>query len=214
MLRRPGLVVRDYVIGKQKPYLNPLTYLFLGAAAQLLSLWLLEGMLREILLESFAQNELPMSGELVERMEEKLGTDFHTALCDTYLNSLQQGYSYAALFFFAIPFSVALYVTHRLTREPFTLGETTVFAFYTTGHMLLVTSITSPILFQIHTSVQAFSGPLIYLLITVQSHRHFFANRFSSWAATLVSILAAMMVFLPSILLIFIISFAVRLWSS
>ena len=47
LLVAPGSVIRNYVSGKQKPYVSPLTIFFIGATAVLLSIWYYEPFLRE-----------------------------------------------------------------------------------------------------------------------------------------------------------------------
>lgn len=143
VLRGSGTVAKDYVTGKQRPYLNPLAYFFIGAAMQLLVLWLLEDVIRQKIADSLRGNPAIANQPQTLQLEELLGEDLPTAMVHTYIVSLNQAYSYAALLFFAFPMAILLMVLHRVSGEYFKLGETSIFALYAVGQMLVVTACTT-----------------------------------------------------------------------
>lgn len=214
MLVRPGEVARDFVSGKQRPYVNPLAYFFLGAGLQLVSLWLLEDFIREGVRAGFQVNPGLTNGAQVEKLEKLLGEDFSSAYASTYLSSLKQAYSYAALLFYCFPFALCLALFHRISGERFWLGETMVFSLYTIGQMLVVTSVATVIAVKTFPQAQIFVGLGLYGLIAIQAHRGFFVKGWKSMLMTLISLFISAGMFFVSILFIAIISFMMRIFIS
>lgn len=161
---RPGVVARDYVSGNQRPYVNPLTYFFLAATAQVLAFWSVQDFLRNKLGGQIAEQlkQAPQS-EGNARIEEMLGMPMHEALTDAYLTGVSQGYSYAALIFFAVPFAFGLWLFHRLRGETFRMGETMVFVLFTFSQILICTAIMTPFTVRIDSTLHMLFALSIYV---------------------------------------------------
>jgi hypothetical protein len=212
VLRGPGAVAKDYVTGKQRPYLNPLAYFFIGAAMQLLILWLLQDVIRQKIVDSLRGNPAIANQPQTLQLEELLGEDLPTAMVHTYIVSLNQAYSYAALLFFAFPMAILLMVLHRVSGEYFKLGETSIFALYAVGQMLVVTACATLLITNFAPDLQVLVGPVLYLLIAWQSHSGFFKRTWLSRLMTCISVVISMGIFFASIVGILIASFAFRIW--
>ncbi|MEM7455638.1 MAG: DUF3667 domain-containing protein [Planctomycetota bacterium] len=207
MCRKPGHVAKDYVSGKQRPYINPLTYFFLGAALQIVSLWFSQQILKERVIADFE----PLKGSAaVESLKPSLGENVPEATAEIYISAMKQAYSYAALFFFAFPLAVFLMLFHKLGGEHFTLGETLVFALYAVAQMLIITAILTPIAVRIDMTVQMVVGPGAYIVITMLAHTGFFRRGFLARATTLISLVFAFLIFFASILAIFLASLLIH----
>lgn len=207
LLRHPGLVARDYVCGKHRPYVNPLAYFFIGAAAQMLALWLSESEIRDGFVEAFNSSNTAAEARgatpPLERLEKFLGADYSVSLANIYLSTMKQAYTYAALFFFSLPFSVLLMVFHRVSGDKFRLAETAVFSLFLTGQMLIVTAMILPISMRISPTVQTILGPSAYVVITAWGHRQFFRPTWVSRLMTATSLIISVAIFVTSILSIF-----------
>jgi hypothetical protein len=210
LLIRPGTVARDYVVGKQRPYIGPLAYFFLGAALQLVTLWIVEPQLRLMMTQSVRMEpgQLPPPG--IQRLEEILGEDFASAFASTYITTLQQGYSYVALLFFCIPFAFFLKFLHGFVGERFRFGEAMVFALYSVGQMLVVTAVLTPIALRIGAGVQAAVGPLVYIAVAMRARSGFMRAAWSSRVMTFLALLFSAMFFFIAIMVTLIGSFVVR----
>ncbi len=212
VLRGPGAVAKDYVTGKQRPYLNPLAYFFIGAAMQLLVLWLLEDAIRQKIDQGLRSNPAIANQPQTEQLEQMLGEDLPTAMVHTYMVGLKQAYSYAALLFFAFPMAVLLMLLHRISGENFKLGETSIFALYAVGQMLVVTACATLVITHFAPDLQVLVGPVLYLLVAWQSHSGFFKRTWLSRVMTCIAVLISIGIFFVSIVGIVFASFAFRIW--
>ncbi len=210
LLRRPGGVAKDYIRGKQRPYVNPLTYIFIGAALQMVSLFFNQSFISEGMQDSLNQlQELPPYQKPFADLESKIG-DVPTAFSRVYISSLQQGYSYAALIFFCFPFAVLLMAFHSMRGEQFKLGETSVFALFMVGHMLVITAFVTTLSLRLApAAMQSLVGPLMYFLIAMHGHTGFFQSTWISRLATTCALGLSTIIFVCSILGIFMVSLVV-----
>lgn len=210
LFRRPGRVPRDYVSGKQNCYVNPLTYFLIGTALQLVALWFTQDVLRDQLVTRF-QSSAPSATQQAQfsQIEEKLGKPMGEAMAESYFLSIQQGYAYAALLFFCVPFGLLLYWFHTLLGEPFRLGETIVFSLYIMGQMLLITAVLTPFCARIGTSVQMVMAMATYIGIPQWAHGDFFQSTWPSRLLTLLATGLSMLLFIASIMCIFLVTFVV-----
>lgn len=215
LLRRPGMVIRDYVSGKQKPYVNPLTFFFIGAAAQLLTIWILAPSLEGRIKQQVRDARATKAGsEMYEKLDERFGQDTGEFMASTYTNMLQQVYSYAALLFFCIPFAIALKVLHGAAGDRFSLGETIIFSLYSFGMILLLTAIISTLTMRISIGLQSTLSIVTYFGFIQHAHTRFFRNGGGSRLLTLISTLIASACFFSSIVAILIGSLVVSaLWN-
>lgn len=210
LFRRPGRVPRDYVAGKQNCYVNPLTYFLIGTALQIVALWFTQDILREQLVTQFESSKPSAAQEAqFEQLEGKLGKPMGEALAESYFLSVQQAYAYAALLFFCVPFALLLYWFHTLLGEPFRLGETIVFSLYIMGQMLLITAVLTPFCTRIGTSVQMVMALITYIGIPQWAHGDFFQSTWPSRLLTLVATGISMLIFVASIMCIFLVTFVV-----
>ncbi len=209
LFRRPGQVARDYVSGKQKCYINPLTLFLLGTAMQLAALWLTQDVLRNRMVQDFTQASMPAQQERLEPLEKKLGKSMPEALAESYFMSIQQGYAYAALLFFCVPFATTLKWFHALMGEPFRLGETTIFSLYIMSQMLIVTAVCTPITARLGTAPQMIMAGAAYTLIPQWGHTDFFQRTWASRLLTFIATGISAVIFVSSILVIFLVTFIV-----
>ncbi|MEM7782339.1 MAG: DUF3667 domain-containing protein [Planctomycetota bacterium] len=209
MLIRPGQVAKDYVRGKQKVYVNPLTFFFIGAAIQLLGLWICEGELRSVIKEQFTtqREQQPNIDRQMTEIESRVGKPADQFFADSYIGAMQQGYTYAALLFFSLPFAVMLFLLHRIIGSEFYLGETVVFSLYVFGQILIITAISLPLaLFIFGPILHGILSMFVYLIFPMHAHRRFFPPGFVSRAMTLMALLVSTATFGGSILVISVIS--------
>ncbi len=208
LCRRPGVVAREYCMGKQRRYVNPLAYFLIAAAAQLILLWCIESHLREILVVQFQRSAIPT--EATADLEIKLGRSLPDAMADAYISSVQQGYTYVALLFFSIPFAILLKWMHGLLGTRFRLGETMVFALFAVAQMLLITAFVTPLVLWLLPSMQVVVGPMVYLAIGMHAHGGFFQAGWVPRFMTGIALVISAAGFLVTILVVFISTFAVQ----
>ncbi|XZE54677.1 DUF3667 domain-containing protein [Planctomycetaceae bacterium SH139] len=209
---RPGGVARDYVSGKQRPYVNPLTYFFLAATAQVLAFWSVKGFLTKELSAQFEQ-QLKQQGPPPEgnsRLEELLGMPLQEALVESYLSGVSQGYSYAALIFFAIPFAGLLWLLHRWRGEMFRLGETIVFSLFVFSQILFLAAVLTPFSVRLDTWVHMSIMLSIYVGVSQLAHGEFFARTWTARLLTLMSMVIAWVPFVCSIIGFFLFAFLLK----
>ena len=204
LMLRPGRVARSYVCGDQRSFVPPLSYLFLGAALQLGSLWITGDYLRANLARQW--NASPAT-EAKQKLDDLFDGRAGEAMGEAYLASVQQAYVYAALLFFCLPFGTCLYLLHRLAGERFRLAETMIFAFYCFGQTLALTAVGS-LLCHRYTTVQMTMAIVVYTAVPLWAHGDFFRRSWLSRSFTLLATLVATAIFLLSIVGIFMVSVA------
>lgn len=209
LLIRPGQLIRDYVSGKQKIYVSPLTVFFIGATLQLLSIWLHGDRMRQIMLDEFATGRQESPAQF-ERMDRVFGGQSDEILATAYLDSLQQGYTYVALFAFCLPWAFLLYGFQSSGGIRFRLAETAVFSLYTFGTVLALTAVmgllTLPLAWTWHFPLSM----AIYGLYPQWAHTHFFRSGFRARLTTLLTTAASAAVFVTAIIGVFILSVLFR----
>lgn len=211
MLVQPGTVIRDYVSGRQRRYVNPLTYYFLGAAVQLLSLWINLNYIRQSTIDSFNTSIASQPPQVTETLQERLGANVGEAFADSYLSAIQQGYTYVALFCFCLPWAVTLYFGNRIWKVNYRLAETVVFSLYTFGQILILTAITGVIAIRWNLTLHGILALGIYLIFPLWAHHRFFPATWSSRATTLIATLISSGLFLAAIVSLFISSMIIRI---
>ncbi len=203
MMRRPGEVARDYVSGKQRPYVNPLTYFFVGAAAQLISFFLCLPIIRKNLRVEF-EKVMTQNAELATALEKVFSGEPVTAIIECYTAAIQQAYTYAALLFFCVPFSLFLLMLHRVAGEKFRLAETFVFALYSFAQMLIITAVTNLIALRIDPMLQSVLALGTYAVYPQWAHGGFFQRTWLSRLMTLIATFLTSCIFFSSIMFIFV----------
>ena len=200
LMIRPGQVAKDYVTGKQKPYVNPLTYFFIGTACQMISLFLCESILVRMLKERFTTGLPPQARTQLDTAFEG---DAAQGMAEVYISSVQQGYAYAALFCFCLPFAFLLYLLQRIAGDRFRFSETCIFALYCFGQMLVITAVTTPIAIRIGFPVQMATALGTYFVFPLHAHTGFFRSTWLARILTATTTLISSMLFFGSILVIF-----------
>lgn len=215
MFTRPGGVCRDYVSGKQKPYINPLTYFFLGAALQVFAFWWVADELRSRMVAELNQHQLIRNEEANAKLEELLGQPMAEALMDSYVSAILQGYTYVGLFSFVVPFAIWLWLFHSSTGEKFQVGETAVFGLYSFGQILVLTAVFGLVTFHLGNNAHLLMASSVYALFPQFAHTGFFASSWTSRLLTLLATLLAWCTFVLGILIMFALSFFLRiLWAA
>lgn len=209
---QPGRVCRDYVHGRRKPYVNPLSYFLLGATCQLGSLWFSAPLVRSSVEANIASLRAdPAQNATFERLDAIVG-DTATAMADVYLVVIAQAYTYLALFACVCPLALALWVLHR--RCGYQFAEVMVFSLFVIAHCLIVTAFTTPIFARISLVAQLVTAQGFYLGMTCWAHRGFFSPGWKSQAGTALAMLAAMLCFFASITVLFMISWLIHISSA
>jgi hypothetical protein len=203
LMIRPGIVARDYICGRQRPYVNPLTYFFIGTAVQLVSFFLCQSLLHNAMRSQIAEAFTQYPPDVVENLNKMFNGDPAVGIADCYVTSIQQAYTYAALFSFCFPIALLLMLGHRLAGEKFRLGETTVFSLYTVGHMLILTATVNLVLLRYAPSAQPFVALSVCLLYPLHVHSGFFQKTWSARLITLVSTVLGFLSFLCILIIIF-----------
>jgi hypothetical protein len=122
LLRSPGRLAQSYVAGHRRPYVNPLSYFLLGAAASVLLFQVEE--FRTVMTEGL--KAMPF-----------LTPEQSARFVELVLASIQFSYAYQ-LGFFVLAMAVAWRLLFR--KADFTFVENTVPALYATGHVSLLSA--------------------------------------------------------------------------
>jgi len=207
MFRDPGKVAKDYIAGRQREYVSPLTYFLIGAALQIVAYWIIQDGLQEMLENRLTEVLDEQKGLRPDQLAEAKAFFLSEAFLGSFVTTLQQVYTYAALFCFALPFSFLLWIMHRMAGEKFNLGETLVFAMFIFGQVLILTACLTPIVFMISPMLQAILM-LAYTIVPQLAHSSFFRR---TWRSRMVTFSATGLAFIP-FSLSFITIFAVTLW--
>lgn len=203
--RRPGILCSDYVQGKRKRYLNPLSYFFIGATAQLINLWLNSSFIRKSIEENIVHaRETPAQAEQFQKIDEALQGNTVDVFADVYITSLAQSYTYLAFLTFCLPMGMLLWIFHRWLKSNYHFAEVMVFSIYVAGHCLLVTAVTTPIFIRISMLLQVISAQGFYLGFALWAHGGFFRSGILSRFGTAAAVIGAMTIFFISIIVMFI----------
>lgn len=191
MITRPGKVPRDFIDGKRRRYLNPLTFFVLAASSQLVLIWLHGDALTSMMMQN-------IDAGLVERLGAR-GIDHPQAwVAERYLLLMQNAYTWMAAVAFVLP--VALLMRLFLRKREVNLAETLVWALYTTGFMILFTGVVGivalPLTGPWHGTV---IGPAVYLLYSPFAARGCFGPGKWPTLAGLLATLCGFVTFLVAI---------------
>lgn len=204
LMTRPSQVARDYISGRQRCYTNPLTYFFLAAALQLVSLWLMEDQLRKMLTESVQQaRSEAASQDGFNKLDEIFDGKAPEVFANIYVSSIRQAYTYAALFAFVVPFATMLWIGHRILGEPFRFGEVLLFSLFAFAQVLVITSLLGFITARISPVAQVIMSATVYTVYLLFAHRGFFHSGFLSYGVTFFATVFSTMLLLVAIVLIF-----------
>lgn len=165
MTRSPGSVVRRFIQGQRRRYVNPFTYLFFGAAVALLFFVLYRD-----------QYELWMQAKMAGLDENQ--DVLTTAQAREYgriLFSLSQQAAYTSLAM-CVPFALLIRLFAR--KRGINLAEAFVFSLYGFGHATLLGSLATPLLLLsgISIDVQVNISYAIYMLVFAHLAHGFFGR--------------------------------------
>ncbi len=149
MFVRPGTVALDYIRGRQRPYVNPLSYLLIGAAVSLLILpWVMEGSIggedggiSETMQMGMDLGMALNSGQLEAMSSEKRAVfeDLMARVIPVYMETLAETLQRVTSLL-ALALALLLAGFFRLFFGPrHTYAENAVGTLYTTGHYYLLT---------------------------------------------------------------------------
>lgn len=131
MLVNPGRVIRRYVDGQRRRYVNPFTYLFGGAAASLISFSLLHDAFTHWVQQTVAASAArvpqllpPEKAELFAQLDLKLAQ-----------------YNAYTMLLIALPFALLLRLFFK--KQQINLAESFVFALFCFGHVLFLNSVSN-----------------------------------------------------------------------
>ncbi len=165
MCLSPGAVIRRYVEGHRKEYVNPLTYALFGTAVSTVLFWYIgdspEAM-RELFQGTAAQ--LSLEGAKAEKfVEMQIGMIQYLSI-STALT--------------CIPFAILLRL--MFFRRENNLAELFAFSMYVMGHVFMVDLATAPIQFFLNFQINSWITLSIYLLVAVHATIGFFGGTFWS----------------------------------
>ena len=186
MTARPGRVVRDYVEGRRRRYMSPLSFLLLGGALTLLvfplTRPLLEGYLRGQLRASFLDRPHPL---------------LTPAQAEEYVRLtmlVSQNTTYVALFVCIV---FALFLRLFFRRQGINLVESSVFALFTFGYVYFVSAPFSLLLVAGMGNVQAYVYGVfpIYLVVCAATAAQYFGRPLRSALKAAVALLLSYGIF-------------------
>ncbi len=189
MWRHPGQVVRHYIDGKRRCYLNPLTYYLIAASAQLLALWWmsedLAAMIRAGLSEG-AINELRAAG-----VQDPL-----TWVPERYELLIQNAYTWLGLMTFVLPMTLVL----RLALgNKGNFAEMGVFSLFVLSHVILVTALLAPVTTQFSFALHSAIAAGLYVLFSVWAAAGCFGASLRVFSSALLAIGIAYFSFLTTL---------------
>lgn len=209
---RPGAVCLDYINGKRKPYVNPLSYFLLAAAMQIFSLWLITPILKESMIAGInvSRND-EASRKNFEAVDRLMGGDAGSVMAEIYVSTMLQVYTYASFLFFSVPLAAALWLLHKHEEPHYRFAEVLIFSLYIVAHNLIITAVISPLFCFYSTTLHAWLCIAIYFGLILWAHQSFFQSNWKSRVFTVLSMLFACFVFFVSIVAIFTISFVAQI---
>ena len=138
---RPGAMVRDYVRGQRKQYVNPVTYLLLYVALSVAVMPLMEGPLMQDLQAAFSEVFQDLPAEVKAFMGDG-PEDFASAFMELMVNL-----STTVTVALCLPAAAVLWLIARSWRGD-TFAETCVFVFYTFAHVgIFYVLVTTPLVY-------------------------------------------------------------------
>lgn len=172
---RPGEVVRGYVAGRRRRYVNPVAYFFFAAAVGVLSLALYEDRL-----------EAWLDGRIAAGPAHPL---LDPAQTEAFVRTTVTVSSHVSLTYLAMLVPFAVVVRWLFRRSGINLAESLVLAFYTFGHALLLTSFVTPAIFLAAPASGAipYGGIVVWLAYILFGATAFFGPR----AGTVLKLLVA-----------------------
>ena len=170
---RPGHVIRAYLDGQRRRYLNPFTYTLLGAA---LTLLVFSGAGLEDVYREF----------LAARANASLGELFTPAQSAAYFDAMMASIKQIAFlnFLLVVPFSVLMRLT--VARGRLNLAETTIFSLYVFAHVLYLSLPTYPMMAAGLDFMTVLAGTLVlYVVVVAVASYQLFEGRLLRTLATL-----------------------------
>ncbi|WP_457653331.1 DUF3667 domain-containing protein [Rhodocaloribacter sp.] len=131
MLVNPGLVIRRYIDGQRRRYVNPFTYLFGGAAAAFVSFSLLQDAFTHWVQQTVASSAASVP-QLLPPEKAQLFVELDLKLAQ---------YNAYTMLLMALPFALLLRLFFK--KQQINLAESFVFALFCFGHVLFLSSISS-----------------------------------------------------------------------
>lgn len=194
--KSPGSVAKRHVEGQRVIFTNPLTYYLIGAAAQLLMLFVFKDVLSEKMIAQVQQ-----SPEMLESLKGLLGENAPKKYADLYLSVINQGYTYLGFIFLCIPFALFLRLFSKKHRQVYNTAETLVFSFYTMGHFVLCTGLLGFISMMINPDVHAPISVLICFVFGWLSCRGFYGKAHHNGFASFFALVLTFVTFLSTLVI-------------
>lgn len=134
MLINPGRVIRRYVDGQRRRYVNPFTYLFTGAATSLVSFSFLKDSFTRWVQQTLASSAAH-TPELLSPGKTKIFAELNLKLTQ---------YNAYTMLVMALPFALLLRIF--FSKQQINLAESFVFALFCFGHVAFLSSVSSLVL--------------------------------------------------------------------
>jgi len=209
---RPGQVCADYVHGRRRPYVNPISYFLIGASTQLLSLYFSAPIIRQAIATSIQDaRKAPGQEKIFERMDAQIGGDTATFMANVYLTVIAQAYTYLALIAFCCPLGLALWWLHRRTETRYYFAEAMVFALYVIGQGLIFTAFVTPVVGRVSTMLQMIMAQGFYFGFALWAHAGFFPSNWAARSRTGLAMIFAMSCFFLAIICLTMVSWTANL---
>lgn len=197
MTRSPGRVARDYVAGRRRTYVNPLSYLLLGAAVSLLLMPLYSSpdhFLGDGANSSMFEQSLEVGFELRGRSFDDLTPEKRArleAFMEVYIvelfGAIKQLNSVLSLVL-AVLMALCLKLLFGGSRTTFTLAETLVLTLFVCGQYLLLASLLMSAVAPLGPAVTTGLGLLPFIALVVAGTVGFYGR---SWGNAALGLLTA-----------------------
>ncbi|MEM7077671.1 MAG: DUF3667 domain-containing protein [Pseudomonadota bacterium] len=178
MAVRPGKAVRDYLDGRRRRYVNPLSYYFIAAAAQLLALLVSGERLAEALRAGITE-------EAAASLRAAGVDDPYTWVPERYEFLIQNAYTWLGLITLVLPMSLVLWI---LLRRSVNFAESLVFCLFILSHIILITALLNPLTTQISLALHSSISVLLYFVYAVWGAMVCFGRRVGVGLAGLLAI--------------------------
>ena len=167
LVKNPGRVIREYIGGRRKAYLNPITFVIIAGATSLVITNLFMGARMAELEEFMVQS--------AEQWKSILNDSQHKKMVEYMIGFAHQPTN--TYFMMAAPFALGVRVFFSNAR--INLVESFIYCLYTTGLFIFIGFLTAPIDVVVSFSTQMYLSYVIWLITVVYVGLSFFGYRLS-----------------------------------
>ena len=191
MAFQPGIPQRDYIDGRRRRHVNPVTFYLVGATAQLLSLYFVGDLMAQTLGDGLLE-------ESVVALQAKGIEDPRAWVGERYILLIQNAYTWLGVITFVLPMALTLKL---LLPKRINLAEALVYCFYTVAFVMLITALVAPFSIPVSQSAHGIFGMTSYLVYALFSGVGCFGRKPWPIAAGLISMVVGVICFFLALLI-------------